>query len=138
MPVTEPSPASTLGSTIIAAEPQLFVSDMEAAIAFYAEKLGFRLVFASGEPAFYAQITRDGAKLNLRRVAGPVFAKDFRAQEPDALSATLTLENAEPLFLEFQAAGVVFHQPLRSEPWGARTFIVSDPDRNLILFAGAR
>jgi len=102
MPVAEPSPASTPGSTIIAAEPQLFVSDMEAAIAFYAEKLGFRLVFASGEPAFYAQITRDGAKLNLRRVAEPVFAKDFRAQEPDALSATLTLENAEPLFWSFR------------------------------------
>jgi len=27
-------------------------------------------------------------------------------------------------------------QPLTSEPWGARTFIVRDPDDNLVLFAG--
>jgi hypothetical protein len=25
---------------------------------------------------------------------------------------------------------------LKEEPWGARTFIVLDPDGNLILFAG--
>ncbi|TAL34910.1 MAG: VOC family protein [Phenylobacterium sp.] len=133
MPVANPSPSSA----IIAAEPQLFVSDMAVSLAFYEEKLGFRRVFISGEPAFYAQVARDGAKLNLRRVDGPVFSEHFRAQEPDALSATLTLDDAKPLFLELQAAGVTFHQTLRSEPWGARTFIVGDPDGNLILFAGA-
>jgi hypothetical protein len=31
---------------------------------------------------------------------------------------------------------VLFHQTLKSEPWGARTFIVRDPDGNLILFSG--
>jgi len=40
------------------------------------------------------------------------------------------------LFLEYQAAGVSFHQALKTEPWGARTFVISDPDENLILFAG--
>ena len=38
--------------------------------------------------------------------------------------------------LEFQAAGVPFFQTLRREPWGAKTFIVKDPDGNLLLFAG--
>ncbi|MBO9708187.1 MAG: VOC family protein [Caulobacter sp.] len=128
--------ASMTRSAIIAAEPQLFVSELEASLAFYEEKLGFRRVFTSGEPAFYAQVARDGAKLNLRRVEGPVFAEHFRVHEPDALSATLTLDDARPVFLELQAAGVIFHQSLRREPWGAQTFIVSDPDGNLILFAG--
>ncbi|HEY4985896.1 MAG TPA: VOC family protein, partial [Bradyrhizobium sp.] len=40
------------------------------------------------------------------------------------------------LFLEFQAAGAEFFQPLKREPWGARDFIVRDPDGNLLLFAG--
>jgi hypothetical protein len=31
---------------------------------------------------------------------------------------------------------VPFHQTLKQEPWGATTFIVIDPDGNLILFAG--
>jgi uncharacterized glyoxalase superfamily protein PhnB len=38
--------------------------------------------------------------------------------------------------LSYQAEGVRFDQTLKKEPWGARTFIVEDPDGNLILFAG--
>jgi len=131
------SPAGTVGrSVIVASEPQLFVSDVEDASAFYVRKLGFKVVLSHGEPPFYAQIARDGGRLNLRKVNGPVFDSGFRSREPDALSATLTLDDAGPLFLEYQKAGVEFHQTLRTEPWGARTFIVKDPDGNLIAFAG--
>jgi catechol 2,3-dioxygenase-like lactoylglutathione lyase family enzyme len=131
------SPASTVGaSVIIGSEPQVFVSDLDAASAFYVHKLGFKVVLSYGEPPFYAQIARDGGRLNLRKVSGPVFDRGFRSREADALSATLTVNDAEPLFLEFQKAGVIFHQTLRTEPWGARTFIVQDPDGNLIAFAG--
>jgi catechol 2,3-dioxygenase-like lactoylglutathione lyase family enzyme len=131
------SAASTMRtSVIVASEPQLFVSDLEGATAFYVHKLGFKVVLSYGEPPFYAQIARDGGRLNLRKVSGPVFDSGFRSREADALSATLTLDDARPLFLEFQKAGVTFHQTLRTEPWGARTFIVQDPDGNLIAFAG--
>ncbi len=131
------SPASTVGtSVILASEPQVFVSDIEAASAFYVGKLGFKVVLSYGEPPFWAQIARDGGRLNLSRVRGPVFDSGFRAREGDPLSATLTLDNTGPLFLEYQRAGVPFHQTLRTEPWGARTFIVQDPDGNLIAFAG--
>ncbi|WP_026792706.1 bleomycin resistance protein [Pleomorphomonas oryzae] len=122
---------------ILAAEPQLFVADLEAALAFYVGKLGFNVVFAYGEPPFYAQVSRDGARLNLRHADGPVFDNGFRKREADALSATLTLTDAEPLYREYRAAGVAFHQALRTEPWGARTFVVADPDGNLIAFAGS-
>lgn len=124
-------------SVIIAAEPQLFVSDIEASCRFYVDKLGFKVAFAYGEPPFYAQVFRDGGRLNLRRAAGPVFASDFLAREQSVLAATLTLDDAKPLFLEYQARGVAFRQPLKTEPWGARAFIVEDPDGNLICFSGA-
>jgi uncharacterized glyoxalase superfamily protein PhnB len=52
------------------------------------------------------------------------------------LAATVTTDDAEGLFRELEAAGVAFIQSLRTEAWGARTFIVADPDGNLILFAG--
>ncbi len=80
---------------------------------------------------------RDGARLNLRLIREPVFAGDIRKRE-GLLSASITLATAaeiKRLFLDFQTAGVPFHQALRTEPWGARTFVVSDPDENLILFA---
>jgi uncharacterized glyoxalase superfamily protein PhnB len=55
------------------------------------------------------------------------------------LSASLTVataEEIEALSAEFQTAGVVFFQTLKREPWGAKDFIVRDPDGNLLLFAG--
>ena len=123
-------------ANIVAAEPQVFVSELTSSLSFYVDKLGFALVLTYGEPPFYAQVARGAAHLNLRRVSGPVFDDQFRSREPDALSATVTLTDPKALFLELQAAGVPFHQALRTEPWGARTFIVSDPDGNLIAFAG--
>ena len=121
---------------IIASEPQLFVSGIKAARAFYVGKLRFRVVRSYGDPPFWAQVARDGGCLNLRTVEMPIFDSDFRSREPDAVSATLTVDDAETLFAEFQKAGVTFRQALRTEPWGARTFIVEDPDANLIAFAG--
>ncbi|WP_457226610.1 VOC family protein [Mycobacteroides abscessus] len=69
-----------MGSTeIVAAEPQLFVTDLERAVAFYVDKLGFEVAFTYGEPAFYGQVRRGGASLNLRKVSGPVFDGNFLA-----------------------------------------------------------
>lgn len=121
---------------ILTAEPQLFVTDMQAALDHYADALGFHVAFTYGEPAFYAQVARGGAKLNLRHLDGPVFAPGLAEAEATVLSATVTTDDVETLYAEYADAGVAFHQALRTEPWGARTFIVADPAGNLILFAG--
>jgi uncharacterized glyoxalase superfamily protein PhnB len=120
---------------ITGAEPQLFVTDVTVACEFYARRLGFDIVFVYGEPPFYAQIARDAARLNLRHVDKPPISAAQRAEDK-LLTATITLDDARPLYEEYRAAGVDFAQPLQSEPWGARTFSVRDPDGNLILFAG--
>lgn len=129
---SEPAPCATL----LVAEPQLFVANIGRSCDFFVGKLGFRVAFTYGTPPFYAQVFRDGARLNLRCVDGPVFEAGFRERVVDALSASITVDDAKPLFLEFQATGADFHHTLRTEPWGARTFIIRDPDGNLILFAG--
>ena len=128
--------AQTLSEPVLlAAEPQLFVADIAASCAFYTKKLGFSVAFSYGEPPFYGQVFRDGARLNLRCLDKPGLDPEIRDSE-QLLSASITLDDAKPLFLEYQAAGVLFAQPLKTEPWGARMFIVRDPDGNLILFAG--
>ena len=131
----ERTPASPV---LVAAEPQLFVADIKASCDFFTQKLGFAIVFVYGEPPFYAQVKRDGAQLNLRCVDAPVIDPALRDRE-SLLSAAITVAAADgikQLFLEFQSAGIVFHQTLKQEPWGARDFIVKDPDGNLLLFAG--
>jgi catechol 2,3-dioxygenase-like lactoylglutathione lyase family enzyme len=132
----EPKPA-TPSPILNSAEPQLFVADIQSSCDFYTSKLGFAVAFLDGDPPCYGQVFRDQARLNLRLVPGPVFASDIRQRE-HLLSASITLATADEikqLFLSYQTAGAPFHQPLKQEPWGATTFIISDPDENLILFA---
>ena len=117
---------------------QLFVSDFEASCDFFTTKLGFVVHFAYGDPPFYGAVKRDNARLSLRLICEPVFVGDVRRRE-HLLSGTIEVNTAaeiKQLFLDFQTAGVKFHQALKKEPWGARNFIVEDPDGNLILFAG--
>jgi catechol 2,3-dioxygenase-like lactoylglutathione lyase family enzyme len=117
---------------------QLYVADINASCEFFTAKLGFVVDFVYGEPPFYGQVSRDGARFALRQVDEPVFVGDVRERE-QLLSAAITVatvEEIKQLFLSYQSEGVRFHQPLKREAWGATTFIVSDPDGNLILFAG--
>lgn len=131
-------------ATIVCAEPQLFVTDIKRSCEFFREKLGFSVVFSYGEPPYYAQVGRDRARVNLRYVEGlrrvgwPAIESTVRDRE-ELLSASLTVATADEiklLFLEFQSAGVTFHQTLKKQPWRAKNFVVKDPDGNLLLFAG--
>ncbi len=136
--MTHEAAQSALCPIITSTEAQLFVADIKTSCDFYTEKLGFTVAFVYGDPPFCGQVTRDHARLNLRVVGEPVFAGDIRERE-HLLSASLTVatvDEIKQLFLSYQAAGVRFSQTLKTEPWGARTFIAADPDGNLILFAG--
>jgi catechol 2,3-dioxygenase-like lactoylglutathione lyase family enzyme len=71
--------AETLSKpTLLAAEPQLFVSDIEASCEFYTKKLGFTVAFVYGEPPFYGQVFRDGARLNIRHLDEPAVNPQLR------------------------------------------------------------
>ncbi len=130
MPYDKPKAA------LSAAYPQLFVSDVAASCAFFVEKLGFAVAFAHGEPAFYAQVRRDRARLNLRHVDGEVFSGDVRAREK-LLAAHIPVDDVAALHAELRAAGAALHQGLTRQPWGAEDFVVRDPDGNLICFSSA-
>jgi len=135
---SSPSKSSPSTATIVSVEPQLFVTDIKRSCEFFREKLGFTLVFTYGKPPYYAQVGRDAARLNLRCVNQTLIASPVRDRE-ELLSASMTVATADEiklLFLEFQSAGVTFHQTLKKQPWGARNFVVKDPDGNLLLFAG--
>ncbi|WP_026283032.1 VOC family protein [Rhizobium sp. 2MFCol3.1] len=131
----KPSPANPM---LTSTSAQLYVTDVKASCEFYVGKLGFTVDFIYGDPPFYGQVIRDSARLALRLVCKPVFVGNIRQSE-HLLSAGITVDTADEikqLFLIFQNAGVSFHQLLRKEPWGARDFIIQDPDGNLVLFAG--
>jgi catechol 2,3-dioxygenase-like lactoylglutathione lyase family enzyme len=137
---TSPTPPHTLETrpflTSVAAH--LYVRDLKASIDFFIGKLGFQLDFAYGEPPFYGQVHRDNALLALRQLNEALWDEAMR-QEEQLLSASITLASAvetRELFEIYRKASVAMAQQIRAEPWRALTFVVRDPDGNLILFAG--
>ena len=66
---------------LVAAQPQLFAADIKASCDFFTQRLGFAIVFVYGEPPFYAQVRRDGARLNLRCVDAPLIDSARRERE---------------------------------------------------------
>lgn len=124
--------------TLTSIAAHLYVRDLKSSIDFYTTKLGFTLDFIYGDPPFYAQVSRDNAHLALRHMDEPVFSGNIRERE-DLLSASITLATVDEinqLYRTYREADVPIHQPLRTELWQAQTFIIKDPDGNLILFAG--
>lgn len=136
---TSPKAKSSPSKVVITgAQPQLFVANIKRSCDFFRDKLGFSLIFSYGNPPYYAQIARDAARLNLRCVESSVIDLMVRDRE-ELLSVSMTVatnDEIKLLFLEFQSAGVSFHQKLKKQPWGAKNFVVKDPDGNLLLFAG--
>jgi catechol 2,3-dioxygenase-like lactoylglutathione lyase family enzyme len=117
--------------------PQLFVADINATCDFFTERLGFTVDFIYGDPPFYGQVKRDNARFVLRAIDQPVFTSiREREQLLSAAVTVATVDEIKQLFADYQAQAVRFQQTLEKQPWGATTFVVADPDGNLILFAG--
>jgi catechol 2,3-dioxygenase-like lactoylglutathione lyase family enzyme len=133
--MSQPHPHSKPILNSVAAH--VYVRDLKLSTEFFTTKLGFKIDFIYGDPPFYGQVRRDNALLVMRYMDESFFARDIRLQE-GLLSASITLASADEikqLYASYQAADVPFQQSLRNEPWQAKTFIVRDPDGNLILFA---
>jgi hypothetical protein len=95
--------------------PVVFVSNVQASSEYFSDKLGFKVDFLHGHPAFYGSVSRGGARLHLRFVHEAVFSPQVRERE-SLLSAFLEVNNIKSLFAEYEAAGVDFVQPLKKEP----------------------
>jgi catechol 2,3-dioxygenase-like lactoylglutathione lyase family enzyme len=121
---------------LTAAYPQLFVTDMAASCRFFTAQLGFAVAFLHGEPPFFGQVVRDGARLNLRHVDATPFNDHVRTDQ-HLLSAYVEVADVAGLYRAYQAANVPLHQALDNEPWGLTDFVVVDPDGNLICFSGS-
>jgi len=111
----------------------LFVTDFDRALAFYRDTLGFDVVYTYGEPAFWGEVRRGDALLNLRHVDESPWVDGVRDAE-QLLSAYVLIADAKALFVDYQEAGVDFQERLSRRPWDMNEFVVRDPDGNLVLF----
>jgi uncharacterized glyoxalase superfamily protein PhnB len=111
----------------LAVSPLIPARDVEEAIAFYRISLGFELDYRDAEPAQFAIVGRDGARLHL-----------FASQDKhlaDWTSLRIEVDGIEALYERCQEAGCVHPNGLLGErPWGTREFSVLDPSGVCIAF----
>jgi catechol 2,3-dioxygenase-like lactoylglutathione lyase family enzyme len=113
--------------------PMLYVADVRRAADHWERVLGFKPVL-EGDPPFYGEVWRGGARLALRFTHRPVFDAAVRADEELLWQASIGVRGVKALYLEYIAAGATIATPLRREPWGTWDFAVEDSEGNLIGF----
>ena len=118
--------------------PLFIVRDVDAALAFYRDKLAFAVT--SREPAenpFFAIVVRDGAMLMLKSVGVDPLPNSQR--EPQARwDAYLNVLDPDTLAAEFASRGVTFSEPLRDTHDGLRGFELKDTDGYVLFFGRPR
>jgi catechol 2,3-dioxygenase-like lactoylglutathione lyase family enzyme len=116
-----------------ATHPILGTRDMRRAIAFYTQKLGFRLAFGAqageepdAEHPNYVGFRRDGVELHMQ----------FQyPHEMGTIRLRFLVEDPDALFAELHARGVACTTDgAEDKPWGTREFALYDPDRNAFTF----
>ena len=126
-------PVVAAGAGPLFAMPMLYVADVRRAIDHYRRVLGFEAA-PEGDPPFYAEVWRGGARLALRGTHRPVFDAAASAGEELLWQASIGVRGVKALYLEYVAAGATISTPLRREPWGVWDFAIEDSEGNLIGF----
>jgi catechol 2,3-dioxygenase-like lactoylglutathione lyase family enzyme len=116
------------------------VDDVEKAIAFYTEHLGFEVEMHPG-PAF-AALRRDDLRLMLNTAQGPggssQLATDGRAPAPGGWNRIqLAVDDLDAAIATLGAAGARFRTEL-AEGRGGRQILVDDPAGNCVELFEAR
>ncbi len=109
--------------------PSLPVSDMDDAIAFYTESLGFALCFRN--ESNYAIVQRDGIEAGL-------MSMDASGIPAGAGRCYFKLSSGiEALYFDYVRREVDILHEMRDESYGMREFMIADPDQNEINFGQA-
>jgi len=101
------------------ARPVLFVSDVQRALRFYIDQLGFTEKWSVGD---ICQVDRGGCEI--------ILCEDRARQDRGRLFVELTRDGIDALRHEIAARSV----PTRKMRWGYDTIQIVDPDGNELLF----
>jgi catechol 2,3-dioxygenase-like lactoylglutathione lyase family enzyme len=112
--------------------PQFLVDDLDRAIAYYCDKLGFELDFT--HQSFYASVSRDGFAIHLKDA--PKLAADrAHRKHNEHLDAYISVSGIRGLFSELEMRGAQVIKPLEQRPWACLDFYVEDPDGYILCFS---
>ena len=103
--------------------------DLEIAIAFYEQKLGFTTIHREGDPLRLAIVQRDTAVIYL--------CKNGYQDIGSPTSLRIQVNSIDQLYAEYRAKDESIIHPegqLEQKPWGPKEFIVYDPAGGCLTF----
>jgi glyoxylase I family protein len=115
----------------------LAVADVDRAVAFYTEHLGFEVDALYDDPP-YATLTRNGTRLSLAEEGHPAPDRPGIAMAvPDdvhrlPIILVLEVDDARAVRRQLETEGVTFLAEPWEAPWGGVRFYVVDPDGYLV------
>jgi len=120
--------------------PIVYCDDLPRTLAFYRDRLGFRLTFAypaEGEPGFAALQLGDGAELALADVSDPdaahLHGKAVRPATGHGFELCVYTDDVDAAVAELRGAGVLVLAEPADQPWGDRIAYVEDPEGNPVM-----
>src|ERR1043166_6227715 len=112
--------------------PQLLVDNLDRAIAYYCDQVGFAFDFKYQD--FYASVSRDGFAIHLKCAPRLPTERDHRKQN-EHLDAYISVSGVRALFTELQKRGARVTSPLQQQPWACTDFYVEDADGYVLCFS---
>jgi len=116
--------------------PFFIVKDLQVSIAWYIERLGFKLDFQGpDDDVYYGQVSRDGIGIMLKTITPDVLPVPNHTRHPWARwDAYIQAEDPDSLFHEFKQRGASFVKELSFIDGGLWGFEVRDADGYVIAF----
>jgi uncharacterized glyoxalase superfamily protein PhnB len=112
--------------------PQFLVEDLDVAIAYYRDQLGFELQFTY--EGFYAAVSRDALSIHLKRA--PRLSGDrAHRRQGEHLDAYIAVTDVRALHRELEARGARIVKPIGERPWAFVDFYVEDADGYILCFS---
>ena len=118
-------------SRITSFAPQLLMDDLDRAIKFYSDVLGFS--FGPPWGGFYAIGERDGFQVHLKCAPKTVEDRAHRRQR-DHLDVYAGVVGVAALYEACKAKGAAITKPLARTAWGTSDFYMMDPEGYILAF----
>ena len=112
--------------------PVISTDDIQKSLAYYQDVLGFVFDFQYGDPPVYAGVNAGNAEIYF--TYNPEHARLVREQAlgPDIF---IWVTDAEDLFRMHERNGAEIIEPITDRPWGARQYVVREPNGYNLKFA---
>jgi predicted enzyme related to lactoylglutathione lyase len=120
-------------ATLIGVSPVLLVADLDRAVAYYTERLGFSCE-VYGEPPDFAVADRDAVTILLAVAEEPERLVPHWRIVDKLWNAYIRVDDVDAIYAEVQERGAGIDYTLYDAPSGFREFGVQDPDGHDIAF----